>query len=333
MLVFAAAGLAVAIGGVFMAGLADQLADRTGLGEAIVGGALLGATTSLSGTVTSVSAAALDHPDLAVSNAIGGIAVQTAFLAVADITYRRANLEHAAISSSNLAQATLLVILLSLPVLAIALPPMTALGVHPVSILLAAVYVFGLRLTARIRQEPMWIAKKTPFTRQDRPDPRASEGDGTALLSAKFIMVAAIVGTSGWLIAVSGLELAARTGIEETVLGALMTATITSLPELVTTLAAVRRNALQLAVGGIIGGNAFDVLFLVLSDMAYRPGSIYHAAGEQFLFWLATGIVMSAVLLLGLVARVQYGVARIGFESAAILVIYASAVLLTVYVI
>ena len=52
----------------------------------------------------------------------------------------------------------------------------------------------------------------------------------------------------------------------------LMTAVATSLPELVTTLAAVRRGAAQLAVGGIIGGNAFDVLFLSASDVAYRDG-------------------------------------------------------------
>jgi Ca2+/Na+ antiporter len=46
---------------------------------------------------------------------------------------------------------------------------------------------------------------------------------------------------------------------------------VTSLPELVTTLAAVRRGALQLAVGGIIGGNTFDTLFLTISDVGYRP--------------------------------------------------------------
>ena len=314
-----------------MTTFADRLADRTGLGEAVVGAALLGATTSLSGTVTSVSAATLDHPDLAVSNAIGGIAAQTAFLAIADITYRRANLEYAAVSPANLAQSALLIVLLSLPLIALALPPVSVFGIHPVSVILIAVYLAGLRLSNAMEKQPMWLAKKTSATREDLPEPDSDDGGTTLALSFKFLIIAAIVGVCGWIIAVSGLEIAARTGLRETVLGALMTAVITSFPELVTTLAAVRRGALQLAVGGIIGGNTFDVLFLSASDVAYRPGSIYHAVDQSFVFWLSISIVMTAVLLLGLLARVREGIGRIGFESAAILALYASAVFLTIY--
>lgn len=40
-------------------------------------------------------------------------------------------------------------------------------------------------------------------------------------------------------------------------------------------MAAVRRGALTLAVGDILGGNCFDVLFISGSDVAYREGSIY----------------------------------------------------------
>ncbi|MEO2040107.1 MAG: sodium:calcium antiporter, partial [Martelella sp.] len=101
--------------------------------------------------------------------------------------------------------------------------------------------------------------------------------------------------------------------------GALMTAVVTSLPELVTTLAAVRRGALQLAVGGIIGGNTFDTLFLTLSDLAYRDGSLYHAIGKDDLIWLAVGLSATAILLLGLIVRQKAGPGRIGFESAGIL--------------
>lgn len=44
------------------------------MGEALMGGIFLGGVTSLSGIITSVTAAAGDHADLAVSNALGGIA-------------------------------------------------------------------------------------------------------------------------------------------------------------------------------------------------------------------------------------------------------------------
>ena len=106
-----------------------------------------------------------------------------------------------------------------------------------------------------------------------------------------------------------------------------MTATVTSLPELVTTITAIRRGALQLAVGGIIGGNTFDVLFLALSDIAYRKGSIYHAIGGRVTFWIILSMLMTAVLLLGLLRRERKGPANIGFESAIILSLYVGAVI------
>ena len=75
----------VAVFGVRMARAARYLARRIGLGEVPVGGVLVGAATSVSGITTSVTAAWSGHAGLAVGNARGGIAAQTAFLAIADI--------------------------------------------------------------------------------------------------------------------------------------------------------------------------------------------------------------------------------------------------------
>jgi cation:H+ antiporter len=123
-------------------------------------------------------------------------------------------------------------------------------------------------------------------------------------------------------------EMIARFGLSSSIVGALMTAVVTSLPELVTTLAAVRRGALQLAVGGIIGGNTFDTLFLTVSDIGYREGSLYHAIGKDDLFWLAVAAVMTSILLLGLIFRERSGPGRIGIESVGLLAVYAGAILL-----
>jgi len=113
-LVFALCALVIAIAGTRITRVVDQLADSTGLGEATAGAVLLGAATSLAGSVLSVTAAYRGHAELAVSNAPGGIAVQTFFLAIADIVYRRANLEHAAASAPNMMQNGLLIALLAL---------------------------------------------------------------------------------------------------------------------------------------------------------------------------------------------------------------------------
>nr|WP_255720266.1 hypothetical protein [Acuticoccus kalidii] len=139
-----------------------------------------------------------------------------------------------------------------------------------------------------------------------------------------------VIGLAGYAVAWLGVAIAKEAGIGETVVGSLMTSVATSLPELVTTLAAVRAGALQLAVGGIIGGNMFDVLFLSAADVAYREGSIFHAIDPASAFWALVGIAMTGVLLLGLIRREPHGFANIGFESALILLIYSGAVVLTV---
>jgi len=291
---------------------------------------LLGAMTSLPGSIASITAAAAGRAELAVSNGVGGIAAQTAFLVLADLTYRRANLEHAAASVTNMINGALLVALLALALLAATGPPVTVLGVHPASLLILAVYAFGLRLAAQTRDAPGWLPVRTTDTREDKPDAAAVGGVRPWRVWAAFALSAAVVGVAGWVVGVSGIGLVRHTGLSETLVGTLLTAVATSLPELVTTLAAVRQGALTLAVGGIIGGNTFDVLFLVFSDVAYREGSIYHAIGPQPLFVIALTILLTAFLLLGLIRRERRGVANIGFESAAVLVFYLAGMLVLV---
>jgi cation:H+ antiporter len=318
--IFAVGALVIAVVGTRLARLADRLADVTGLGEAVFGALLLGASTSLPGTVVSITTAAAGRADLAVGNAVGGIAVQTAFLVIADLVYRRANLEHAAASLPNLINGALLCALLALPLMAAMGPEVTLWHLHPVSLLLVGIYVFGLRLASQTRDAPAWRPVRTIDTREDVPAVHG-EGDGWSLWLA-FAAGVAIAGVAGWLVGVSGIALVRLTGLSETLVGGLFTAVATSLPELVTSIAAVRHGALTLAVGGIIGGNTFDVLFLALADLAYRDGSIYHAVGPQPLFIIALTILLTAILLLGLIRRERRGVANIGFESVAVLAFY-----------
>lgn len=322
----AAAALVILVCGLRMTGLADRIADRTGWGEAVIGGVLLGAATSFSGTIVSLTSALSGDASLAFSNGIGGIAAQTAFLALADIVYRRANLEHAAAELANLFQCGLLLLLLSVPLVAFSAPEVAIWGVHPASFALVVLYGVGVIATTRLRAEPMWEPVDTPETRPDEPDEGDDPSQPAHGLVLQFIGLMAIMGVAGWIVAQLAGVIIERYGLSSSVVGALMTAVLTSLPELVTTLAAVRRGALQLAVGGIIGGNTFDILFLTISDIGYRDGSLYHAVGTDDLFWLSVAAVMSAVLLLGLIYRERSGPGRIGVESVGLLVIYGGAI-------
>ncbi|HSJ21854.1 MAG TPA: hypothetical protein VK964_14885 [Nocardioidaceae bacterium] len=315
-LVVAAASIGVA--GTRLAGVVDSLADRTGIGEAMAGALLLGGATSLAGLVVSVVAAADGNASLAVGNSIGGIAVQTAFIVVADLAYRRDNLEHAAASLGNVFNSLLLLILLAVVVLGSAAPEVTVLGVSPVTVLLVGAYLYGTALVRRVEREPMWEPTMTAETRQDTPD-SDSEAASLKRLSAQFVGLALVVVVAGYLVARAGLSLVAETGLSGTVVGTFATSVATSLPELVTSVAAVRAGALTLAIGGIVGGNAFDLLFIAAADVAYRPGSIYTALTEADVFVLGWAMLLVGVLGAGLVRRQRKG---IGFEGVSVLLVY-----------
>lgn len=322
---FAGCALVIGVVGTRLTGVVDTLADRTGIGEAIAGAVLMGMATSLSGIVLSVTAAWKGQPELAMSNAVGGIAAQTLFLTFADAALRRVNLEHAAASIGNLAQGTLLMCLLGMLLVARYSPEWTLWGIHPVTPLLFLGYVYGLRIIDEVRSQPMWMPRRTRETREDAPDDEAQRYSLTRLWGA-FAALALLLGVSGWVMEKAATTLATETGMSQTAVGILLTSVATSLPELVTAVAAVRRGALTLAVGGIIGGNAFDTLFAAASDIAYRDGSIYHAVSDQTLLWIALSVLMTAVLLLGLVRREKHGPARIGFESVALVLLYGAGV-------
>lgn len=318
----------IGVAGVRLTVVADKLAEATGLGEALMGAVFVGAMTSLSGSITSITAAAQGHAQFAVSNAVGGIGVQMTFLAIADISYRKANLEHAAASEQNLIQTSLLLVLLILLLVAMTGPRPFFLTIHPITFFALGAYVFGLHLIRQAGKQPMWWPRRTRETfEEDKARGEFLEkGSPSFALWGRFFILAVIVAASGWALARAGISITLATGLSETFVGAIFTAASTSIPELVVALSAVKRGALNLAVGDIVGGNTFDTLIIGASDLVFFEDSIYHAVSIQEAYLLALSAFLSAVLLMGLLRREKHGLANIGLESVLIFIGYFSGI-------
>lgn len=320
--IFLLAATVIGIFGVKMTHVARKLAADTGMGEALMGAVFIGASTSLSGIIASVTAASTGHAEFAVSNALGGIAAQTFFLAVADMFYRKANLEHAAASADNLMMSAFLVTLLSIHLIAFAIPNLSVFSVHPVSYLLLISYFFGVRLLSKTHKMPMWLPRRTRETRTEKENTHRYKHSTNKNLWSHFTIYSVIVASTGFVLSLVGIEIVSITNMSEGLVGGVFTAVSTSLPELVIAITAVRLKSLTLAVGDIIGGNAFDTLFIAVSDFAYREGSIYAGISIIEQFWLAVTILMTGIVLMGLLHRERHGIANIGWESFLVFLIY-----------
>ena len=323
VIAFGIAALIIILAGSRLAKLADELADRTGMGEALFGVLLLAGVTSLPDFAATLSAAMDSRPDLAMSNVMSSMAVNLVFLGIADIVYRKANLEHAAASPVNLILAGLLIVLLTLPLLAIVSPSVSFWGVHPVTPVVVVTYLFGLRLVHRAQSRPMWFPRPTQQTVPDKPQ---KHHHGSLMATwLGFITLAFVTCIAGWMVMESAKGIADHTGLSDTLVGGLFTALATSTPELVTTIAAIRYGALTLAVSNIFGTNCFNILVVAAADVGYPHNSIYHDMSPVQMTWGLVSILMTAILLLGMVRRETYGIGRIGFESALILSVYVIA--------
>ncbi len=328
VIVFGIAALIIVLAGSRLARIADELADRTGMGEVLFGIFLLAGVTSLPDFAATLSAAMDNRPDLAMSNVMGSMAANLVFLGIADIVYRKANLEHAAASSATLMLAVLLILLLTLPLIAIATPGISWWNVHPVTPLIVAAYIFGLHLVRSSQIKPMWFPRLTRQTVEDKPE--ANHQGSMAMSWLVFILLAGVTGAAGWVLMEAAKIISDSTGLSETLIGGLFTALATSSPELVTTIAAIRHRALTLAVSNIFGTNCFNMLVVAAADLGYPHDSIYHDISPVQMTWGLVSILMTAILLLGMLRRQTYGIGKIGFESALILTIYAAALTIVI---
>ncbi|MFY1632100.1 sodium:calcium antiporter [Solwaraspora sp. WMMB335] len=317
---FVVAGILTVAGSLRLVAFGDALADRTGWGEALFGAVFFGLVTSLSGVVMTAVTAAGAAPQLAYSNAVGGIAAQTTAVAVADLFYRRVNLEHASASLSNLLFGCLLMALLALALLATYTPAGTLFGLHPVSAIMVGCYLGGVMIAHSCDVTPYWQAVDTNETRRDLP---ASHGslDARPLpgLWLWFAAVGLVVAAGGWATALAAQSLVEATGLRAGFVGGVLMGLVNALPETITAVAAVRRGAVTLAIAAILGGNCLDALNLVVGDAFYRQGSVFHAAGNDELFVTTAALLMTTVLLGGLLARQVGGWGRLGFEGTLLL--------------
>jgi len=307
---FAAASAIVIGAGLSLTKNAERLAVAMGWGHAFAGFVVLGWATSLPEVTISVSAITdLQSPALSAGNITGSVIFNLAILSLLELLAdREAGRAPGGargllpLGLFNLVMIGGLLALLLSATLADALAPSTA-GLFLVAGYLAAT----LHAYTSQRGE---IAPDDP----GRGDPRAA---GLRCLLAGGV----ILGAGIWLSHL-GDQVADAYQLEEGLIGTVFLGAVSSLPELVTGLAAVRAGLLALAAGSILGSNVFNLGILGVCELLHVHGGpdrgpmIVAANDPRMAANLAAGFALT-LLALWLVRARPAGMSRGGLRTIA----------------
>jgi cation:H+ antiporter len=97
----------------------------------------------------------------------------------------------------------------------------------------------------------------------------------------------------------SAVSLARALGVAEVVIALSLVAVGTSLPELVTSIAAALRGESEIAVGNVVGSNIFNLLFVLGVSSALRPIAVPEGGHKDLLCLGALSLLLLAVSLTG----------------------------------
>lgn len=314
----------VVLAGVQLAQMGDVIAARTKLGGLWVGSVFLAIATSLPELATDISAIRLGAPDLAAGDLFGSSMANMLILAIVGLLpgteiFRRAALDNAlaAALAICLTAAAASFVLLRLPY--------TIFGVGLGSLVLAGGYLAGIRAVFRSSA----LAREAGGTIESgAAEAETTHAPSLRRASLVFVIASLIILFAAPLFASSATALAELTGLGTSLVGTWLVGFATSLPELVTSVAAVRMRAYDLAAGNLFGSNAVNMMMFVPLDLVHRGEPIFAAVSPVHAL---TALVAIALMAIGIAALAYRSTARLRVlepSSALMIVVYAAGILL-----
>ena len=305
---------------------ADAISERYKLAASTVGLVFLALATSLPEVATTMTAAIKQNSDLVLNNLFGGIALQTAVLALADF-WAKGAISNYPRKANHALEATLLVALMAcLQVVFILGEPISILNLGLGSIVVAIAYIGSIRLLRWYDQGSDWIPVDLPDVQpEDRVfDSRIMMSQLSAQRLVFFsVLACALIMVLGIAIVEVSEVLAIKTGWGGGFFSVTFLAAATSLPELSTTITAVRMGAYTLAISNVFGSNLIMVVLIFPADILHFSGPILGTAGSSTQLAIASGTLVTTIYLIGLIVRRKPKIGPIGIDSFLVLIVYA----------
>ena len=117
-------------------------------------------------------------------------------------------------------------------------------------------------------------------------------------------------------------QVADLSGLSATFVGTWLVGIATSVPELVSCIAAVRLGALDLAVGNLLGSNSFNMVVFLAMDLAHPGGAIFGAIDPSHALSALVAVVLMCLALVAIVYRGERRFAFLESDSWVMLLAY-----------
>ena len=330
----ALAGLIVIVAGARLTHLADALAERLGIGRGWIGLILLATVTSLPEVVTGCTATWIGNTSLAFAAIFGSCSFNITIIVILNV-WRRGGSVLREVRGTHVLTGSFGLVLITLALLSIALvnmfhsQPRTAQTCEWVCMgMIAAAYLVCMRLT--------FGQEKQLGSDQEGEPPTITTGLGSQLVLITLMLVVA-----SWWLAQTGdvlsgheIKLIGRP-LGATFVGAIFLACATSLPEIATSVTAVRMRKFDLALGNIFGSNMFNIFVIPMLKLVScaRGDPLLITGGEfQHMETVIAGllpILLTAIAIGGLAYRSNRKLPhRLELETVLIGGIYITAMLL-----
>jgi len=309
----------IGVAGARLSRYGDIIAEKSGLSRGWVGLILLATVTSLPELVTGISAVTVANvPDIAVGDIMGSCVFNLLIIVVLDFLYRKESVYTRA-RQGNVLSAGYGIALIGFAGFNLLLyrdasiPALGHVGLYTPVILL--LYLLAMRSLYRYEQ-----AQLSEYV-EDRvelyPDVSLKQA-----VQGYAIAALVVVGAGIWLPFIAK-DLATAMAWEQSFVGTLFVAAITSAPEVAVTVAALRMGAVDLAIGNLFGSNLFNIAILAIDDLAYLPGPLFADVSISHAASAFSAMMMSGLAVVGLVLRPPSRVFRtVSWISLLLLVIY-----------
>ena len=282
VLLFAAGLVCIIKGGDLFVDAASWIAEASGIPKFIIGATIVSFATTLPEMLVSVFAALEGNADIAVGNAVGSVTANTGLIMCLSLVCMTCLMER------------------------------RQFGVKACLLLAAILSLFGFTRDGRLSvAEGLlvlvifagFLAESLISARREQGTERKAEGERPAVSGktvagniVKFVLGAAGIVLGAQLLIDNGSAIAALLGVPDAIIAATMIAIGTSLPELVTTLTAIRKKESSLSVGNIIGANIMD-LTLILPLCSLILGKPLPVQSQGMLLDIPACLIICAAVL------------------------------------